>query len=1279
MRLTRLLALLLPAAVALSALAPAARAVVPPEHPALPDFDVRGERAGRRAVKTPQQAAALRRLRSETAELPGGEIVLVTGPEPGTLHHLYRRGGFLSAPGDAPAERIALGFIARHRDLFGLSSADVRALELRRVVADPGTGARHAMFQQRLDGLPVFLAGLGVHLDATGRVLSVSGNTEPLTGVVRPDAGQAGWMAPSEALARAAAHAGLGLAGADVPEATSVDPEGIVRFARKPGSPLASEPWASRAWFPQGGDARPAWVVTVDASRAPGGSWHQVVLDAGTGELLHRFNLVRHAATEGLVFRQDPDMGSQVVVPFVDGEVLRDDASPFGWSAAGRTTGNNCDAKDDLAADNEDTEGWRAEAATGPPLSFSFPFQDDPSLDLSASITNLFYLNNWLHDRLARMGFDEASGNFQAVNASGQGRGGDPVRVDAQDGSGRNNANFGTPPDGFPPRMQMFVWTFTNPWRDSGFDGSVVTHELLHGVSNRMVGLAARHAGCLGGPQGGAMGEAWSDFFPCSFWDTPVVGAYVVGNPIRGIRRAPYDAYPYDYGQLCNQGGFEVHRDGEIWAAILWDLRELFIARHGLQRGRCLVERLVLDGMKLAPCDPTYVDMRDAILLAARLRGDSGDECLLWQGFAARGLGVAAVSQPACTSAADASFDVPPECAACGSLAPPSGLVLDASQPNRVVARFAPAPGATAHLLLRSEGECPGACAEASFVEVARGAGDATSLQASDLPGDPMSAGMRFAFRVVALQGACTAATDCQEAVVVGRCTLPPMPASDRAGLLSVGRPPRSSCAVELSWAEARAACGASGDVRYNVYRSADPAFTPGPEHLVASVAAPATSFTDETPEGEVTYVVRAEDLTVGGAGPHGGNEERNDVRLSVAPVGPVSGTTTFSDDCEAGERAGYRRTATLPVNDWAVVADANTRGGSAWHAEGVEGGNAEKSIHLPPLSLGAAPRLRFAHAFRFEDAFDGGVIEISVDRGETWRDLIGEIVAGGYETSRGAGYSLTVGEIIHPPNTDRLWTGENASGFPNHDLVEVDLSAHAGTADAQLRFRMLVDPLVAEPGGWYVDDIEVEDVLAFDACVPSCGAPPLPALPDAEACVPVTAPAFAVLDASGTLPGASPLRAELAMIFTHDGPGSFGGRRWAEGPVASLEFPPGTPPGDYPVTLTVRDERGCGSQVTAVVRLLDETLTPAPVGDSLRVARSATGLVLSWGETGAPAYNVHAAPFGADLGIPLWSLPPWTRAGGSPASLDGGAALPGAGSLFLSVHAATDCGRSVP
>ena len=60
---------------------------------------------------------------------------------------------------------------------------------------------------------------------------------------------------------------------------------------------------------------------------------------------------------------------------------------------------------------------------------------------------NLFYWNNVIHDVTTGYGFDEAAGNFQVTNYSGDPGGGDDVRAEAQDGSGTNNANFDTPPE----------------------------------------------------------------------------------------------------------------------------------------------------------------------------------------------------------------------------------------------------------------------------------------------------------------------------------------------------------------------------------------------------------------------------------------------------------------------------------------------------------------------------------------------------------------------------------------------------------------------------------------------------------------------------------------------------------------------------------------------------------------------------------------------------------------------------------------------------------------
>jgi len=89
----------------------------------------------------------------------------------------------------------------------------------------------------------------------------------------------------------------------------------------------------------------------------------------------------------------------------------------------------------------------------------------DAQAHIDATVTQLFYTSNMVHDLsyrcvflvlfvvpgvtdCDRYGFTEEAGNFQQYNFGRGGAEGDAVITNAQDGSGFNNANFMTPPDG---------------------------------------------------------------------------------------------------------------------------------------------------------------------------------------------------------------------------------------------------------------------------------------------------------------------------------------------------------------------------------------------------------------------------------------------------------------------------------------------------------------------------------------------------------------------------------------------------------------------------------------------------------------------------------------------------------------------------------------------------------------------------------------------------------------------------------------------------------------
>jgi len=245
---------------------------------------------------------------------------------------------------------------------------------------------------------------------------------------------------------------------------------------------------------------RLAWdlsILTPDETH-----WWSISIDANTGEILrqndwmlncnfehkqsaktekvynlnsndHHHQTLGFITNDGSQYRayplgvESPNHGNRVLL----NEPADPNASPFGWhdtdGIAGAeftiTRGNNVLASEDRDADN--VPGYSPDG--GANLNFDFPLGNLPAfMNEDAAITNLFVWNNYVHDVWFNHGFDEDAGNFQQTNYTGQGLGSDFVVADAQDGAGLNNANFGTPPEGSNPRMQMFLWSPPGPPSD---------------------------------------------------------------------------------------------------------------------------------------------------------------------------------------------------------------------------------------------------------------------------------------------------------------------------------------------------------------------------------------------------------------------------------------------------------------------------------------------------------------------------------------------------------------------------------------------------------------------------------------------------------------------------------------------------------------------------------------------------------------------------------------------------------------------------------------------
>jgi hypothetical protein len=170
------------------------------------------------------------------------------------------------------------------------------------------------------------------------------------------------------------------------------------------------------------------------------------------------------------------------------------------------------------------------------------------------------------------------------------------------------------------------------PQLDGDLDSDIVYHEYGHGLTWRMIGG-------MSGPLAGAIGEGASDVVAFMVNGDDVIGEYAIGNPL-GIRRFRYAGYPQTY---ANVNGAEVHADGEIYAAAMWRLRELWLASG---RSNDMLFGHFVDGMNYTPSTPKFEHMRNGMLDAINATAgvDAIARCtLVWQAFAQYGIGDGAV------------------------------------------------------------------------------------------------------------------------------------------------------------------------------------------------------------------------------------------------------------------------------------------------------------------------------------------------------------------------------------------------------------------------------------------------------------------------------------------------------------------------------------------------------------------------------------------------------------------------------------------------------------
>ena len=394
-----------------------------------------------------------------------------------------------AAPQAGP-EGAARSILSRFAPAYGLDDAAASRAVLREMHAT-GRGGLVARFGQESQGVEVFRNELRVLMTRELEPVALAGyltNHAPAGAFV---------LTPPEAIAAAV----LDYSGAPV------DPHAFRETGRKQGAygfyeaagraPLAAgvrlpEPTRVKpVWFDLPEGLVPAYYLELDIAGAGSGSndMYSYVVSAVDGTLLFRNNLTADAVsyrvwaeTTGLHRPFDGPQGTDpsphvaldgFEAPFLSPVLATLTSGPIStgdpWLPAGatETIGNNVEAYVDLFTPDGFSPGDFHATVTSPgvfdythdlTIAPNFVAASGARTQQMASIVQLFYNLNFFHDWYYDSGFTEIAGNAQASNYGRGGIEGDSIRAEAQDFSGRNNANMSTPADGGRPRMQMFLF-----------------------------------------------------------------------------------------------------------------------------------------------------------------------------------------------------------------------------------------------------------------------------------------------------------------------------------------------------------------------------------------------------------------------------------------------------------------------------------------------------------------------------------------------------------------------------------------------------------------------------------------------------------------------------------------------------------------------------------------------------------------------------------------------------------------------------------------------------
>lgn len=426
----------------------------------------------------------------------------------------------------------------------------------------------HITYQQVLAGLPVLGGQVSVHTNKNLAVVLVNNGSIKIKGAL-----------PAVAPGNPNAAIGVAL------NALTLE------------VPPTIPPAASLAVFVQNDQPLLVWKVNVE-TRKPAGSW-EILVSVPDGKVLQKVNRARFVDGVGMVFLPNP-------VNTSGNANLADDNDQ---DSAALTNERVAVALKDLDGSGFLQGPYCTTAPTDmqpranePGLSYDYTRSDDRFEEVMC-----YYHIDAAQRHIQSLGFTNVNNRQQGMNVNG---------------SEEDNAWY-------------------SPWTgditmgtggvDDAEDAHVIWHEYGHAIQdNQVPGFGASH-------EAGSMGEGFGDYWALTTfaglgpnapaWDVYVATwdatSYAPGNPAY-LRRVDGTKH-YPEGMIG-----EVHADGEIWSACLWQVREIV--------GAVRSDTIILEShFRLAP-DASFQDGALAILAANRDLYGGADGDAIMQVFVDRGI-----------------------------------------------------------------------------------------------------------------------------------------------------------------------------------------------------------------------------------------------------------------------------------------------------------------------------------------------------------------------------------------------------------------------------------------------------------------------------------------------------------------------------------------------------------------------------------------------------------------------------------------------------------------